>query len=99
MKHVALHIIIIKASFSNRDYVIIQKRIFKNFIINNTAICINIESEVNFINESFLFFNNFYERLKNCASITVRDINDERIIDRQLIFSYTLLILKATSNC
>ena len=94
MKHAVLHIIIIKTSSSDRDYVIIQKRIFEDFIINDTAICIDIESKINFIDENLLFFDNFYERLKNCASITVRNINDERIVDRQLNFFIYIINIK-----
>ena len=82
MKHVALHVIIIKASSSNREYATIQKRIFDDVDVNNLIICINIESEINFIDENLLFSNNLYEKLKNCSSITVRDINDERIMNK-----------------
>ena len=86
MKHVALHVIIIKAFSSNREYAIIQKRIFDDVDVNNLIICIDIESEINFINENFLLSNNLYEKLKNCSSITVRDINDERIMNKQINF-------------
>ena len=91
MKHVALHIIIIKTFFSNREYVIIQKRIFDDVNENNVIICIDIESKINFIDENFLLQDNLYEKLKICISITIRDINDERIINRQIdLFIYII---------
>lgn len=83
MKHATMHVIIIKFSSSNRDYVFILERIFdkKN---EKIVICIDINSSVNFIDESLLFSNNFYDRMRNCKSIIMRDIVDERIIDRQI---------------
>ena len=58
MKHVALHVIIIKFSSSNREYITIQERLFEN-TNDETSICIDIESDVSFIDESLLSQNNF----------------------------------------
>lgn len=80
-----MYIIIIKFSSSNREYIIILKRIFdeKN---EEIIVYINIDFDVNFIDESLLFLENFYDRMRNCKLITMRDIVDERIIDRQIDF-------------
>ena len=81
MKHVVLYVIIIKSSSSNREYVTIQNRLFEN-VDDETSKYIDIDSNVNFIDESFLSQNNFWNRLKNCISIIVKNIIDEKIVDK-----------------
>ena len=53
MKHAILHVIIIRESLSERDYVIIQTRLYDK---NNEKIfvCIDIDFNVNFVDESLL---------------------------------------------
>ena len=58
MKHVALHVVIIKFFSSNREYVTIQNRLFDS-IDDETSICIDTNLDVNFIDESLLPQNNF----------------------------------------
>ena len=93
MKHAALHVITIKFSSSDREYVTIQERLFEN-TDDEISICIDIKSNVSFIDESLLLQSNFWNRLKNCVSIIVKDIIDEKIIDRQL----NLLIYLVVTN-
>ena len=83
MKHAILHVITIRESSSKREYVIIQTRLYDE---NNEKIfvCINIDFNVNFIDEFLLSKDNFWNRLHNCHSIIVRDIADERIVDKQM---------------
>ena len=81
MKHAALHIVIIKFFSSDREYVTIQNRLFDN-IDDEISICIDINSNVNFIDESLLSQNN----LRNCFSIIVKNIINEKVVDQQLNF-------------
>ena len=83
MKHATLHVIIIRESSSKREYVIIQTRLYDQ---NNEKIfiCIDIDFNVNFIDESLLSKSNFENRLHNCHSIIVRNIANERIVDKQM---------------
>ena len=92
MKHAILHVIIIRKSSSKREYVIIQTRLYDE---NNEKIfvCIDIDFNVNFIDESLLSKDNFWNRLHNCHSIIVRNIANERIVDKQMnIFLYITTI-------
>ena len=58
MKHVALHVVIIKFFSSDREYVTIQNRLFDS-IDDETSICIDTNSNINFIDESLLSQSNF----------------------------------------
>ena len=90
-----MHVVTIKSSSSNREYTTIQRRLFDN---NNDeiVICIDIDSRVNFIDKTLLSSKNLYNRIRNCKLITVRDIVDERIVDRQIDLSiYVRAINKA----
>ena len=92
MKHAILHVIIIRESSSKREYVTIQTRLYDE---NNEKIfvCIDIDFNVNFIDESLLSKNNFWNRLHNCHSIIVRNIANKRIVDKQMnIFLYITTI-------
>ena len=84
IKYTILHIVIIRDSFSKREYVIIQTLLYDE---TNEAIlvCIDTSFNVNFIDE-FLFFKNqnLWNRFHNCHSIIIRDIANERIVDRQM---------------
>ena len=92
MKHATLHVVTIRDFSSEREYVIMQTRFY---IENNDEIliCIDTESSVNFIDESFLSANNLWNRLHNCHSITIRDIVDERIVNKQINISLFVIII------
>ena len=83
MKHAILHVVIIRESSSEREYVTIQTRLYDE---NNEkiSVCIDIDFNVNFIDEFLLPKDNLWNRLHNCHSIIVRDIADERIVDKQM---------------
>ena len=92
MKHAALHVVTIRESSSKREYVIIQTRLYDE---NNEeiSICIDTDFSVNFIDETLLSEDNLWSRLHNCHSIIVRDIANERIVDKQMnIFLYITTI-------
>ena len=56
MKHMILHVITIRDSFSKREYIIIQILLYDE--INETIlVCIDTSFKINFIDE-FLFFKN-----------------------------------------
>ena len=84
IKHAILHVNIIRDSFSKHEYIIIQILLYNE--TNETIfVCIDTNTNVNFIDE-FLFFKNqnLWNKFHNCHSITIRDIVSERIVDRQI---------------
>ena len=92
MKHATLNVYEIK-SLSN-DYATFQDRLFNEK--SNTFICADIESEVSFINESLLSQSiNLFDRLVSTSLVTVRDIFDERIVDKQI---YILIHVKSRDD-
>ena len=60
------------------------------------AIYIDINSRVNFIDKLLLFSSNLYSRIRNCKFIIVRDIVEERIVDRQIDFSIYIRAINET---
>ena len=92
MKHAILHVIIIRESSSKREYVTIQTRLYDESN-EKISVCIDIDFNVNFIDEFLLSEDNFWSRLHNCHSIIVRNIANERIVDKQMnIFLYITTI-------
>jgi len=86
MKYAILNVYKIKA-FSNKY------AIFKDILYNNRTkqnqksivICVNSRLKTSFINELLLLKNaNLYERLETILSIIVRDIVNEKIIDKDM---------------
>ena len=90
-----MHVITIKPSSSNRKYITIQRRVFNN---KNDEIAIYIDTnlEINFIDKSLLFLSNLYERIRNCQLITVYNIVEKRIVDRQIDFSIYIRVINET---
>ena len=91
MKHAILHVVIIRESSSEREYVTIQTRLYDE---NNEKIfvCIDTDFSVSFIDEFLLPKGNLWSRLHNCHSIIVRDIADERIVDKQMNISLFVIV-------
>ena len=91
MKHAVLHVVTIRDFSSEREYVIMQARLY---IEDNDeiSVCIDTESSVSFIDESLLSADNLWNRLHNCHSITIRDIASERIVDKQMNISLFVIV-------
>ena len=87
MKHATLNVYEIK-SLSN-NYITFQARLFNNNSeTNESSICANIEFEVSFMNESLLSQSiNLFGRLISTPLVTIRDISEERIVDKQIQLS------------
>ena len=95
MKHAILHVVTIRESSPEREYVTIQTRLYDE-INENISICIDTESSVNFIDKSLLSESNLWNRLHNCHSITMRNIADERIVDQQMNISLYVIAIDDT---
>ena len=84
IEHATLNIYEIK-TLSN-DYATLQSRLFNNE--SNIFICADTGFEVSFMNESLLSQDiNLFERLIFTSLVTIRDISDERIVDKQIHLS------------
>ena len=71
---------------SPNDYTTFQGRLFDNNE-KEKSVCADIEFEVSFMNESLLSQGiNLFDRLISTPLVTVRDISDERIVDKQIHF-------------
>ena len=82
IKHAVLNVYEIKVS--SNDYITFQEKLFDNEA-KEIFVCADIEFEVSFMNESLLSQDiNLFEPLIFTLLVTIRDISDERIVDKQI---------------